>query len=170
MDKGDEKTGGFVAKLIAKVVNNLQIKIKNLHIQLRDQQQITPNGFAFGVMLESIKIVSTDENWREVFIEGDKSKGEIFKALEMKRLGVYFACGNPNNHDKLFFQHLFANDGNDERVNNHPYFIVRPISLQQQVKIDNRPSIKDTGDGPKIAVTVGVQQILLSMSKFNIKV
>ena len=55
-------------------------------------------------MLESIKIVSTDQNWREVFIEGDKSKGEIFKALEMKRLGVYFACGNPNNHDKLFFK------------------------------------------------------------------
>ena len=82
-------------------------------------------------------------------------------------MGVYFACGYPNNHDKLFFQHLFANDGYDERVNNHPYFIVRPISLQQQVKIDNRPSIKDTGDGPKIAVTVGVQQILLSMSKIQ---
>ena len=44
INKGDEKTSGFLAKLITKVVNNLQIKIKNLHIQLRDQQQITPNG------------------------------------------------------------------------------------------------------------------------------
>ena len=50
INKGDEKTSGFLAKLITKVVNNLQIKIKNLHIQLRDQQQITPNGFAYGII------------------------------------------------------------------------------------------------------------------------
>ena len=36
----------------------------------------------------------------------------------------------------------------------------------QQVKIDNRPSLK-YGDGPKVAVTVGVQEILLSMSKIQ---
>ena len=168
INKGDEKTSGFLAKLITKVVNNLQIKIKNLHIQLRDQQQITPNGFAFGIILQSIKIVSTNEKWKEVFVEGDKSKGEIYKVLELKRLGVYFACGNPNQHDQYFFKNLFSStNGQDDRVNNHPYFIIRPISLMQQVKIDNRPSLKNTGDGPKVAVTVGVQEILLSMSKIQ---
>ena len=35
-------------------------------------------------------------------MEGDKSKGEIYKVLELKRLGVYFACGNPNQHDQYF--------------------------------------------------------------------
>ena len=39
--------------------------------------------------------------------------------------------------------------------------------VMQQVKIDNRPSLKNTGDGPKVAVTVGVQEILLSMSKIQ---
>ena len=65
---------------------------------------------------------------------------------------------------------MFANNGNDERVNNHPYFIVRPISLQQQVKIDNRPSLKDIGDGPKIAVTVGSSKFCFQCPKFNTKV
>ena len=156
----DEKTSSFLERLITKVVNNLQVKIKNLHIQLQDHQEISEHGFAFGVVLKSLNIVSTNERWETVFVEGDKSKGEIYKILELSQFGVYFACGDPASHEKDFFDTIF----DEKMVTDHPYYILRPISLVQKLKVDNRSNVLTLG-GPKFTADLDIQQIVFALTR-----
>jgi hypothetical protein len=157
-DVGDGKTSSFLQRLTMKVVNNLQININKLHIQLKDRGDITLNGFTFGFILEHLSVVSTNESWKVVFVEGNKQQGEVYKILEMKKFGFYFACGNPEKQEKPFFENVFSSQNTS-----HPYFILEPVSLLQKLKIDNRPSLHDSG-GPKFTGDLKIQQIIFSMT------
>ncbi|EFC42670.1 hypothetical protein NAEGRDRAFT_80298 [Naegleria gruberi] len=80
---GDEKTEeGFFDKLIETVLNNLKIKIENIHIRYQDD-----NNCVGGFYLESMEVNSTNENFETKF---QKNLGELtYKLLTMSKLAIY---------------------------------------------------------------------------------
>ncbi|OLY84616.1 Vacuolar protein sorting-associated protein 13, partial [Smittium mucronatum] len=77
----------YYGLLVAKIIDNLQIKIKNIHLKYVDSESNSDHPFILGAVLSSLSIVSTNEDWTPMFVE--KSNTTIFKKLDMKNLYLY---------------------------------------------------------------------------------
>ncbi|KAL3231388.1 Intermembrane lipid transfer protein VPS13 [Nakaseomyces bracarensis] len=66
----DSKNASFMQSLMTKVIDNLQITIKNIHIRYEDKDCLfSKYPCSLGITLRELSAVSTDENWTPKFIE-----------------------------------------------------------------------------------------------------
>lgn len=96
---------GLIASLISKIVNNLQITIKNIHVRYEDKLSVPdartdsgpPSGrtdtlyqhpFAAGLTLASLTAFSVNDQWQPAFIES--TAGRVHKLSSLDSLAVYF--------------------------------------------------------------------------------
>nr|ODO02780.1 vacuolar protein sorting-associated protein vps13 [Cryptococcus depauperatus CBS 7855] len=87
-DSDDETKQSYVGAIISKVVDNVQIHVKNIHVRYEDETSTPEHPFAAGVTLKEFKAVSTDENWVEAFIN-DSLHG-VHKLVQLGALAIYF--------------------------------------------------------------------------------
>lgn len=78
----------FMNALLTKIIDNLQVKIKNIHVRFEDNKSHPQNPFAVGLTLSNISAVSTDSNWVEAFIEDPKAP--THKLLKLDSLALYW--------------------------------------------------------------------------------
>lgn len=79
----------FTTQLITKIVDNLQVKIRNIHIRFEDKlSRVDGKQFSFGITLEQLSAISTNSNWDEAFITDPVDK--IHKLLNLESLSVYW--------------------------------------------------------------------------------
>ncbi|KAF8516153.1 hypothetical protein BU17DRAFT_51124 [Hysterangium stoloniferum] len=79
---------GFVSSLVTKIVNNLQITVKNIHLRYEDNMSCPGHPFAVGVTLAGFTAKSVDEYWLPTFIQSNA--GSIHKFAKLESLAVYF--------------------------------------------------------------------------------
>nr|XP_018267277.1 vacuolar protein sorting-associated protein vps13 [Kwoniella dejecticola CBS 10117]OBR89435.1 vacuolar protein sorting-associated protein vps13 [Kwoniella dejecticola CBS 10117] len=84
----DETKQTYIGAIISKVVDNVQIQIKGIHIRYEDGTSTPEHPFAAGVTLNEFKAISTDENWVESFIQN--SLNGVHKLVKLGALAVYF--------------------------------------------------------------------------------
>ncbi|CAK7229600.1 Vacuolar protein sorting-associated protein 13 [Sporothrix bragantina] len=83
-----KKSQSFTQSLVTKIVDNLQITVKNIHIRYEDSISAPGHPFALGVTLEEFSAVSTDEGWRPAFIQAvHKSTNKL---VTLGALAVYW--------------------------------------------------------------------------------
>lgn len=58
----------FTESLITKIVDNVQVTIKNIHMRYEDDGVLTESPYAVGATLQELSALSTDENWEPSFI------------------------------------------------------------------------------------------------------
>lgn len=70
-------------------MDNLQITIQNIHIRFEDDIS-HPSGklFSFGITLEQLSAVSTDENWEQAFIA--EAVDRIHKLMNLESFSMYW--------------------------------------------------------------------------------
>lgn len=66
---------GFISKLITKILDNLQVHVRGLHVRWEDRVSVPGQPFAAGVTLESLHVESTNEEWRPLFGEESRRPG-----------------------------------------------------------------------------------------------
>ena len=72
-----------------KVLDNLQLTIRNIHFRFEDDT----SKFSFGVTLDEIIMITTDEDWKKCFIDRTEEKNKekpMNKLLSLKNLGIYW--------------------------------------------------------------------------------
>lgn len=79
---------GLWASLTAKIINNLQVTVKNIHIRYEDNLSVPGHPFAAGITLAGFTAVSVNEKWQPAFIES--TAGAIHKLARLESLAVYF--------------------------------------------------------------------------------
>ena len=85
----ETKNNSFTTQLITKIVDNLQITVKNIHFRYEDSiSHPDKELFSFGCTLEELSVVSTDENWEEAFIADAVDK--VYKRLNLGLFSVYW--------------------------------------------------------------------------------
>lgn len=77
-------------KLVARTVNNIQVKITNVHIRYEDNSK-SGRPYSFGVTLNNFEIFTTDVNWQKCFVDGVIR--HVFKLASLDSLSVYMNCG-----------------------------------------------------------------------------
>ncbi|KAH9459830.1 hypothetical protein Pst134EB_008053 [Puccinia striiformis f. sp. tritici] len=104
------KNESFVAAMTNKILDNLQLRIKNVHIRYEDKLSVPGHPFSIGFTLAELSAVSTDEKWKESFIVG--SKTGVHKLTKLDSLAIYF------NTDSISLANLDSPEQFQERFTN----------------------------------------------------
>ncbi|KAG7450519.1 vacuolar protein sorting-associated protein 13 [Guyanagaster necrorhizus] len=129
---------GLWQSLMAKVINNLQVTVKNIHIRYEDKLSVPGHPFAAGLTLAGFEAVSVNEEWQPSFIES--TAGAIHKLANLQSLAVYFdtdslsIAGLPPNESIQKFHDMIASG---TQTAEHQ-FILKPVSGEGRVVVNHK--------------------------------
>ena len=87
--EADIKGESFMQSLITRIIDNLQISIKNIHVRFEDTSMVLSKfPSSVGMMLNELSAVSTDKNWNPSFIEITQSL--THKLLTLDSFSLYW--------------------------------------------------------------------------------
>lgn len=158
----------FTASLVTKIVDNLQVTVKNIHVRYEDAISAPGHPFALGVTLEEFSAVSTDGEWRPAYIQ-DSTK-VTHKLATLGALAVYW-----NTDTKLMGPGREAETPGEELMSHEDMvtnfktmivkaesdipadhqFILKPVSGQAKLEMDKTGS----STAPKLKATLLFDEI-----------
>ncbi|KAI0535905.1 vacuolar protein sorting-associated protein 13 [Xylaria digitata] len=143
-----KKSQSFTESLVTKIVDNLQVTVKNIHVRYEDSISAPGHPFALGATLEEFSAVSTDGEWEPTFIQN--SSNTTNKLATLAALAVYWntdseLLGSGREvseeaemvpHDEMMrrFKAMISN-GEDAIGSDHQY-ILKPVSGQAKIELD----------------------------------
>ncbi|KAI9919525.1 hypothetical protein PsorP6_017405 [Peronosclerospora sorghi] len=89
--RSTEDEGTFVSRLTARIIDNLQVTLVNVHLRYEDALANADAPFACGLMLERFRVFTTDGEGTEAFV--DQSSGHsafTYKKVELTQFGIYW--------------------------------------------------------------------------------
>ncbi|GJJ09687.1 hypothetical protein Clacol_003911 [Clathrus columnatus] len=139
-DELDTQPQGFVPSLVAKIINNLQITVKNIHVRYEDNMSVhgSQHPFAAGVTLAGFTAVSVDELWLPTFIQSTASS--IHKLARLESLAVYFdtdcpsMAGLPVEEALKEFTSMIARS---DHTPDHQ-FVLKPVTGEGKITLNKR--------------------------------
>ncbi|KAF2994431.1 hypothetical protein E8E14_001853 [Neopestalotiopsis sp. 37M] len=150
-----KKSQSFTDSLVTKIVDNLQVTVKNIHVRYEDSISTPGHPFALGITLEEFSAVSTDGEWKPTFIQN--SSTTTHKLAKLEALAVYWNTDTkllgsgrevPDEgdqalpHDELIaeFKRMIGK-GEDAATATHQ-FILRPVSGQAKLELDKSGNVQ----------------------------
>ncbi|KAK0532867.1 Vacuolar protein sorting-associated protein 13 [Tilletia horrida] len=83
-----QKNESFTSSLITKIVDNVQITVRNIHIRYEDTLSNPSHPFSAGITLAEFSAVSTDNNWNPTFVQN--TTDGIHKLARLESLSAYW--------------------------------------------------------------------------------
>lgn len=77
------------ASIVTKVVENLQLNVRNVHIRFEEAGSSPGRVIAFGVTLEGLTVQSCDSSWNPLSSSVGNASECSFKTLQLSKFGVY---------------------------------------------------------------------------------
>ncbi|KAK9746972.1 Vacuolar sorting-associated protein 13, N-terminal [Popillia japonica] len=149
--------------LITNIIENLQLKIRDVHFRYEDNVSIPNKAVAIGVTVEALSAQSCNENWVPGFSHWDSSASS-FKLLEMQKLAVY--CVDLE-YDKLFMKlglgeiAVAMSPGQSSRHNQ--YYILAPVSAQAKIKRNRSERPLRSNDTPRIVCDLQLDEVPMTL-------
>ncbi|EPS41948.1 hypothetical protein H072_4103 [Dactylellina haptotyla CBS 200.50] len=140
-EEEQQKHQSFTESLVTKIVDNLQVTIKNIHIRYEDSISTPGHPFALGFTLEEFSAVSTNENWLPIFIQGNVAV--THKLGKLSSLAIYWntdttLIGDGPHEDVLKeFPRLIAKCN---QPSESQQFILKPVSGEARLELCKTPS------------------------------
>jgi vacuolar protein sorting-associated protein 13A/C len=94
--KDKAKEDGYISKLTTKIIDNVQVRIKNIHIRFECKVMDKPM-FSFGMTLDGLTIYTTDEAGTKIYVDRTNKKNEgkpMHKRLHLVDFSVYWNFEN----------------------------------------------------------------------------
>ncbi|CUM64753.1 uncharacterized protein PRCAT00002364001 [Priceomyces carsonii] len=170
------KNESFTESLITKIIDNLQVTIKDIHVRYEDDSVYTETPYAIGLTLNELSAVSTDESWLPSFI----SITQVFlrKLLTLKNLSCYMNTESSSIYTEdqakllAIFKEFIVTENNLQDLQ----FLLKPVSGTGKLTIhktgstETVPHIKAELFFKEFGVELDSQQyrdILWTASKFH---
>ncbi|KND86587.1 Vacuolar protein sorting-associated protein 13 [Tolypocladium ophioglossoides CBS 100239] len=148
-----QKNQSFTQSLVTKIVDNLQVTVKNIHIRYEDSISAPGHPFALGLTLEEFSAVSTDGQWKPTIIQD--STAVTHKLATLGALAVYW-----NTDSELFGSGREAESapekdmphqdmvdkfrsmvGKANAATSNHQFILKPVNGQAKIELDKSGDI-----------------------------
>ncbi|PRP88859.1 hypothetical protein PROFUN_00327 [Planoprotostelium fungivorum] len=166
-ETAQDKSDGFVAKMATKIIDNIQIDISQIHVRIEDDLTNPNFPFSIGFCIDRVAVSSTDEEWREIFIEGNSGK-LIHKLAKLSSLSVYMdpmkTVTKESEGLTTLKERMNREICSEERSAPH-HFVVSPISAALRLVI-NTADLPDM-NVPKIAAELVFENINLGVEKIQ---
>lgn len=79
----------FQERLIARIVNNIQITVKKVHVRYEDTKTSSAP-FALGITLHNLELYTTDKDWINCYMA--EITNRVFKLAKLDNFAVYMNC------------------------------------------------------------------------------
>ncbi|KAH7930968.1 vacuolar protein sorting-associated protein 13 [Leucogyrophana mollusca] len=139
--EGSPQSQGLWASLTAKIINNLQVTVKNIHVRYEDKMSVPGHPFAAGITLAGFTAESVNEKWEPAFIES--TAGAIHKLASLQSLAVYFDTDSQSMvglSPSKVVEKFSALISQKDQTSTHQ-FILKPVSGEGRIimnhKLDN---------------------------------
>jgi hypothetical protein len=175
-----------MVNLSARVVDNIQLSIKNIHIRFEDTH-LFREPISMGLTLQELSVDTTNESWQKEFIdrtvEANKQK-PLNKLLSLRNFGFYCSPNDDLNNlvlqlespeeRYLKFANLFDEGAESSSIYKRHY-ILEPISIVAKLKqlkerrqpalAPNEDQIEQLRPEPKYSVDFEVDHFQVSFKK-----
>lgn len=87
----DEEKEGFLVNMLTRIVDNLQIQIKGIHVRYEDVM-FGKEPLSMGITLEKFQAKTTNEKWEPEFIDRTQTANKykpLQKHIELSNVGLY---------------------------------------------------------------------------------
>lgn len=152
-----KRNQSFSESLTTKIIDNLQITIKNIHVRYEDTNQFTSQQFAMGITLEELSAISTDQDWKPAFIQGGAIANKLARlgSLSMYWNSDTASLAHLDSEDFIkAFKALIAAESNP--LSGTHQYILRPVSGVGKVTL-NKGAI--TKANPKTKVELLFEEL-----------
>lgn len=155
----------YGTSLATNIIENLELKIKNVHIRYEDAAITVPNQrFACGITIDSLSARSCDSNWIAGFSSSWNQTSASFKLVELTSMSVYW---QPLNNQETFadstYEELAQNFQTWKTSSKHEY-IVSPVSAQARFKRDRSEMPLRTRSRPRLTCDLILNEVQLTLS------
>ena len=169
-DESENKpsSSSFGAKLVRRIVENLQVEISDVHIVLESSE------CSAGVLLQSLNFETTDKDGRRSFVDRFTSKDSfLYKRLKVRGLGLYLdeaANGGHGGNSLLSSIKEQNNDSEDDHeddaaILDHSY-VLAPLSFEATLRqADSNMCI----DHPKYLLKSELSSLSILLSKTQVQ-
>lgn len=168
----------FTENLITKIIDNLQVTIRNIHIRYEDDSVLTESPYSIGITLDELSAVSTDDSWLPSFIS--ITQAFTHKLLTLKSLSVYMVTESESifreDQDQMlrdFLQYIYRSE-KDDGMNQQ--FLLKPVTGKGRLTIhkpgatEKAPHVKAELFFEEFGIHLDLQQytdVLWTASKFH---
>ncbi|CAC5424182.1 VPS13A_C [Mytilus coruscus] len=160
--ENQQKKNSFAEKVIAHIINKLEITIVNVHLRYEDNYSNPKRPFSFGVLLELLQFKTKDENGEECVVKGAVT--QIVKFTTVRSLAVYWKSESKHFDYGKKTEDWFkkTNDVYDREKDAGFRYLIKPISPSAKLILNTNPKLKKS---PKILLTVELDDISVVLSK-----
>lgn len=124
----------FVNSLVTKIVDNLQVTVKNIHIRFEDRTSNKERLFTIGILLKNLSVVSTDDNWNETFIVNPQDA--VNKLVKLDSFAIYWNTRDQQMSSLEFEEFVPACKASIDDPTHS--FIVKPVSGMGRATLNKR--------------------------------
>nr|XP_045626468.1 vacuolar protein sorting-associated protein 13C-like isoform X1 [Procambarus clarkii] len=153
MEKGSKSKSqdSFQEKMIAQVIRNIQVSIRDIHIRYEDSVSCQGAPFAAGVTLHDLSMKSTDSDWKPC-LDTDKL---IYKLNCLDSLAIYWnpsaeLLSEVNQSKEMTVQCLTKLIAAQENLPQGMKYIIGPICSTAKLQMDSKPE----DDDPSFSIPV----------------
>lgn len=149
------------------IVENLELKIKNVHIRYEDPITIPDNKFACGITIGSLTARSCDANWTPGFTTAWIKDTASFKLVELTAMSFYW---DPLRDDENFgdiSSNELAQRISESAMPTHEY-VVSPVSAQAHLKRDRSETPLRTRSRPRLVCDLILEEVQLTLNDVSV--
>ncbi|CAD5206105.1 unnamed protein product [Bursaphelenchus okinawaensis] len=166
----DPQADTFTEKLVAQVIKNLQVHIKNIHVRYEDKYTDRRRPFAAGITLGSLDFKTTDKDFKATI---HKETLQIFyKLVNLQDLSIYW-----NSHSELISdlserkairKALLETIGTAEKRLQDYKYILEPIRMDARLKLNQKPESDNSNwTIPKVDLGVEMERLALCIGRYQ---
>ncbi|XP_033641822.1 vacuolar protein sorting-associated protein 13D-like isoform X2 [Asterias rubens] len=158
----------YSTSLFYNVLENIQLKVRDVHIRYEDTTTIPNETFAFGITIKSLSAQSTDESWQAKIVQGEKGATK-FKLLQLENFAMYWDTniqlyGDMNIKDLKDALQKREFSADTTTTKQHDY-LVEPVSAEAKLRRNGSPLPLRSRSTPRFICDVNLQKIPLSLSE-----
>lgn len=150
--------------MVTNIIENLELKIRNVHIRYEDAISIPHHQFSCGITIDSLSARSCDENWQSGFTSAWNQNTASFKLVELESMCLYWDLLN----DTEVFGDISSNElaeaiRNWKSSMQHRY-VISPVSAQAHLKRDRSETPLRTRSRPRLVCDLILNEVQLTLN------
>lgn len=154
----------YGTSLVTNIVENLELKIKNVHIRYEDSVTVPDQRFSCGITIESLSARSCDSNWTAGFSTAWNHTTASYKLVELNSMSIYWQpLHNEDTFGSVSFDEL-ADVFEKWKSSTKHLYIVNPVSAEAKFKRDRSEMPLRTRSRPRLTCDLVLNEVQLTLS------